>query len=79
MGEQMRGRVRERWAHLRFSIGQLRARCRHCGVGAERAWRHRTTGEFTRFGFSIIERWYYRALTINWQWPHQASLQESAR
>ena len=29
---------------------------------AERTWRHPTTGEPTRFGFSTIERWYYRAL-----------------
>jgi transposase InsO family protein len=29
---------------------------------AERTWQHPTTGEPTRFGFSTIERWYYRAL-----------------
>jgi hypothetical protein len=29
---------------------------------AQRTWRHPTTGEPTRFGFSTIERWYYRAL-----------------
>jgi transposase InsO family protein len=29
---------------------------------AERTWCHPTTGEPTRFGFSTIERWYYRAL-----------------
>jgi putative transposase len=29
---------------------------------AERTWRHPTTDEPTRFGFSTIERWYYRAL-----------------
>ena len=29
---------------------------------AERTWRHPTTGEPVRFGFSTIERWYYRAL-----------------
>ena len=29
---------------------------------AERTWRHPTTGKPTRFGFSTIERWYYRAL-----------------
>jgi hypothetical protein len=28
---------------------------------AERTWRHPTTGEPVRFGFSTIERWYYRA------------------
>jgi len=71
MGEQTRGRrVHERWAHFRFSvIGQLLAA--PPGKGelaaaikelAERTWRHPTTGEPTRFGFSTIERWYYRAL-----------------
>jgi transposase InsO family protein len=29
---------------------------------AQRAWQHPTTGEPVRFGFSTIERWYYRAL-----------------
>jgi putative transposase len=71
MVEQTRGRrVHERWAHFRFSvIGQLLAA--PPGKGelaaaiaelAERTWRHPTTGEPTRFGFSTIERWYYRAL-----------------
>lgn len=71
MGEQTRGRrVHERWAHLRFSvIGQLLAAPPPKGELAaaivelaERTWRHPTTGEPTRFGFSTIERWYYRAL-----------------
>jgi hypothetical protein len=29
---------------------------------AERTWQHPISGEPTRFGFSTIERWYYRAL-----------------
>lgn len=71
MAEERRGRrVHERWAHLRFSvIGQLLAA--PPGKGAlkaeiealsERTWQHPTTGEPVRFGFSTIERWYYRAL-----------------
>jgi hypothetical protein len=71
MDEQTRGRrVHERWAHLRFSvIGQLLAAPPGKGelaaaiaALAERTWRHPRTGEPTRFGFSTIERWYYRAL-----------------
>jgi transposase InsO family protein len=71
MDEQTRGRrVHERWAHFRFSvIGQLLAAPPPKGELAsaivelaERAWRHPTTGEPTCFGFSTIERWYYRAL-----------------
>ncbi|MBV8420831.1 MAG: hypothetical protein JOZ26_12555, partial [Hyphomicrobiales bacterium] len=71
MGEETRGRRgHERWAHLRFSVigqllaappdeGELRAAIE--GLAA-RTWRHPTTGEPVRFGFSTIERWYYRAL-----------------
>jgi putative transposase len=71
MTQQARGpRVHERWAHLRFSvIGQLLAAPPTKGelkaaieALAERTWRHPTTGEPVRFGFSTIERWYYRAL-----------------
>ena len=71
MGEQIRGRrVHERWAHFRFSlIGHLLAAPPPKGELAsaiaelaERTWRHPTTDEPTRFGFSTIERWYYRAL-----------------
>jgi putative transposase len=71
MTEQARGRrVHERWAHFRFSlIGQLLAAPPPRGelvsalaALAERTWRHPTTGEPTHFGFSTIERWYYRAL-----------------
>ena len=71
MTDQARGRrVHERWAHFRFSvIGQLLAAPPPKGelagalaALAERTWRHPTTDEPTRFGFSTIERWYYRAL-----------------
>jgi transposase InsO family protein len=71
MTQQARGpRVHERWAHLRFSVigqllaapppkGELKATLRAL---AERTWQHPTSGEPVRFGFSTIERWYYRAL-----------------
>jgi len=71
MAELPRGpRVHERWAHLRFSVvgqllaapptkGELKAAITEL---AQRAWQHPTTGEPVRFGFSTIERWYYRAL-----------------
>ena len=71
MAEERRGRrVHERWAHLRFSVvGQLLAAPPDKGelkaaIGAlsDRSWQHPTTGEPVRFGFSTIERWYYRAL-----------------
>jgi putative transposase len=63
-------RVHERWAHLRFSVigqllaappdkGELRAAIE--GLAA-RTWVHPSTAEPVRFGFSTIERWYYRAL-----------------
>ena len=71
MTQQARGpRVHERWAHLRFSVigqllaapppkGELRAEIEAL---AGRQWRHPVTGEPVRFGFSTIERWFYRAL-----------------
>ena len=71
MSQQARSsRVHERWAHLRFSvIGQLLAAPPGKGelkaaiaALAARAWQHPTTGDPVRFGFSTIERWYYRAL-----------------
>jgi hypothetical protein len=63
-------RVHERWAHLRFSvIGQLLAAPPDKGglrsaieELAARTWQHPSTGEPVHFGFSTIERWYYRAL-----------------
>src|SRR6516225_72811 len=71
MGDEARAqRVHERWAHLRFSvIGQLLAAPPAKGELAsaitelaERTWQHPISGGPTRFGFSTIERWYYRAL-----------------
>jgi transposase InsO family protein len=63
-------RVHERRAHLRFSVigqllaappdkGELRAAMEEL---ATRTWQHPTTAKPIRFGFSTIERWYYRAL-----------------
>jgi len=63
-------RVHERWGAFRFSvIGQLLAAPPGKGelagaltTLAERTWHHPISGEPTRFSFSAIERWYYRAL-----------------
>ena len=63
-------RVHEQWAHLRFAVigwllaappekGELRTAI--AGL-ARRTWQHPITGAPARFGFSTIERWYYRAL-----------------
>jgi putative transposase len=71
MTEQARGnRVHEKWAHFRFSvIGLLLAAPPPRGEldGAiaaltERTWQHPISNKPIRFGFSTIERWYYRAL-----------------
>jgi transposase InsO family protein len=71
MAEETRGRrVHERWAHLRFSIiGQLLAAPPPKGglksaieALSQRTWVHPSTGEPVHFGFSTIERSYYRAL-----------------
>jgi putative transposase len=69
-GEARAKRVHQRWAEFRFSlIGQLLAAPPPKGelaaaiaALAERTWHHPITDEHTRFGFSTIERWYYRAL-----------------
>jgi transposase InsO family protein len=63
-------RVHARWARFRFSvIGHLLAAPPRRGeltgaitALAERTWQHPISGAPTRFGFSTIERWYYRAL-----------------
>jgi transposase InsO family protein len=63
-------RVHERWAQLRFAvIGQLLAAPPDKGELrtaieelSRRTWQHPSTGKPVRFGFSTIERWYYRAL-----------------
>ena len=71
MTEQERSkRVHEKWATFRFSvIGLLLAAPPRRGelVSAiaalvERTWQHPISDKPTRFGFSTIERWYYRAL-----------------
>jgi len=62
--------VRHVGRHLRFSVigqllaapppkGDLRAQIEAL---AGHQWRHPITGEPVRFGFSTIERWFYRAL-----------------
>src|SRR5215470_11899304 len=71
MTDQARGnRVHERWGALRFAVvGQLLAAPPGKGelaaaiaALAERTWHHPISGKPVRFGFSTIERWYYRAL-----------------
>jgi transposase InsO family protein len=63
------GRSVDRWAHLRFSVigpllaappppGELKAALTAL---AATPWRHPITGTPTRFAFSTIERWLYRA------------------
>ena len=63
-------RSHQRWARLRFSVigsllsapppkGELRRRIEEL---AAKQWRHPITGQWTTFGFSTIERWYYKAL-----------------
>ena len=62
-------RPHERWAHFRFSVigpllaappsaGQLQEQLRTL---AAKKWRHPISGEWTLFGFSTLERWYYKA------------------
>lgn len=57
------------WAHFRFSVvgpllssppprGELKSAIESL---AARTWRHPTSGEWTRFSFATIERWFYRA------------------
>lgn len=60
----------EKWAHFRFSVigrllaapparGELKDELEYL---AQKRWRHPITGQWTHFGCSTIERWYYRAL-----------------
>lgn len=63
-------RVHARWAEFRFTvIGHLLSAPPRKGdlaaaiaALAERTWQHPISAAPTRFGFSTIERWYYRAL-----------------
>lgn len=68
--EPQHSRSHDRWAHFRFSVigpllaapperGQLQAQLREL---AARKWRHPISGEWTLFGFSTLEQWYYKAL-----------------
>ena len=63
-------RSQERWAHFRFSVigpllaappahGQLQLQLREL---AAKEWCHPISGVWRRFGFSTLERWYYKAL-----------------
>ena len=63
-------RPHERWAQFRFSVigpllaappsrGELQVQLQELAV---KKWRHPISGEWTLFGFSTLERWYYKAL-----------------
>jgi putative transposase len=63
-------RPHERWAQFRFSVigpllaappshGELQVQLQEL---AAKKWRHPISGEWTLFGFSTLERWYYKAL-----------------
>ena len=60
----------ERWAHFRFSVigpllaapparGQLQPQLQELAL---KKWRHPISAEWTVFGLSTIQRWYYKAL-----------------
>jgi putative transposase len=60
----------ERWAQFRFSVigpllaappsrGELQVQLQQLAV---KKWRHPISEEWTLFGFSTLERWYYKAL-----------------
>ncbi len=69
MSEDRDERSHDLWARLRFAIvgpllaapparGELQSELRRL---SEKLWRHPTNGESVRFGFSTIQRWYYKA------------------
>jgi len=69
MYEDSQERSPERWARLRFAIvgpllaappprGRLRSELWRL---SEKLWLHPISGEPVRFGFSTIQRWYYKA------------------
>ena len=68
--EHQGSRSHDRWAHFRFSViepllaapperGQLQRQLQEL---AAKKWRHPMSGEWTLFGLSTLERWYYKAL-----------------
>lgn len=68
--EPQSNRAHERWAQFRFSVigtllaappekGRLQEQIKEL---AAKKWRHPMSGEWSVFGFSTIERWYYKAL-----------------
>jgi putative transposase len=68
--EPQSSRPHERWAHFRFSVigpllaappkrGQLQRQLEGLAL---KKWLHPIHGEWTVFGLSTIERWYYKAL-----------------
>ena len=68
--EQQPSRSHDLWAHFRFSVigpllaapperGQLQLQLQEL---AAKKWRHPIRGEWTLFGLSTLERWYYKVL-----------------
>ena len=68
--EQQPSRSHDLWAHFRFSVigpllaapperGQLQLQLKEL---AAKKWRHPIRGEWTLFGLSTLERWYYKVL-----------------
>jgi transposase InsO family protein len=69
MKDKPNGPTHRRWAHFRFSVvgpllsspaarGELRSALERL---AEKSWQHPVSGEWVRFSFATIERWYYLA------------------
>lgn len=67
---KVKNSTRQRWAQFRFTVvgpllsrppaeGQLQEELQQL---SQKAWRHPQSGEEVRFGFSTLERWYYKAL-----------------
>ena len=60
--------IYEQWAHLRFSVvgPLLTSPPEHLALAlselAKKEWRHPVQDKNVRFGYSTIERWYYKAL-----------------
>jgi len=69
MSSKLEGPTHQAWAHFRFSVvgpllssppprGELRSALEAL---AEKSWRHPVTGDWTKFSFATIERWFYLA------------------